>query len=515
MRGRGFRRIAVPSQFQPPSDVKTYPSPVGGWNTRDPVDVMKTKYAITIDNWMVVPGGYITRKGKLSYATGITGGAKSLMVYSPPSGSDKMFVASPTDIYNVSATGAVGAADVSSLISGAWQSVMQSNSGASVMIAVNGADTPRYYDGTWHTAGITGTGLSASSNLIGLWLHKERVWFVEKDSLNVWYLATSAIIGTATKFPMQGIFKLGGYVVAGGTISRDGGRGTDDYWVAITNKGEVAVYSGTDPASASTWALVGVYKISEPIGRRCAMQLGSDLAVLTKIGVITLSTVMSIAQSGQVNSSITDAISPSFVDAAINSGFSHWSMIEAPSDHLVLVNIPQSSTMAHQYVFSAETGAWFRFKNFDALCWGLFNNELYFGDNGGKVWKYTGELDDGAAVASQMQWAFTDLGYGGEKTIEMVRASMQAPAQFNPQFSIKADYDTSAPVLNTTAFTETGTPWGSPWGSPWSVPTRTISKWVSAAGHGRAVSVAFSLRSTKRLRLNAIDIMYGTGSYLA
>jgi hypothetical protein len=44
---------------------------------------------------------------------------------------------------------------------------------------------------------------------------------------------------------------------------------TDDYAAFITSEGQVAVYSGADPASSTTWSLVGVFDIGAPIGRRC------------------------------------------------------------------------------------------------------------------------------------------------------------------------------------------------------------------------------------------------------
>jgi hypothetical protein len=41
--------------------------------------------------------------------------------------------------------------------------------------------------------------------------------------------------------------------------SIDAGIGIDDYAAFISDQGEVALYKGSDPTSATTWALVGTF----------------------------------------------------------------------------------------------------------------------------------------------------------------------------------------------------------------------------------------------------------------
>jgi hypothetical protein len=55
--------------------------------------------------------------------------------------------------------------------------------------------------------------------------------------------------------------------------------------VFVTDQGEVMVYRGTDPSSASTWALIGIWIVGAPIGNRCLMKYGGDLLVLTLDGL--------------------------------------------------------------------------------------------------------------------------------------------------------------------------------------------------------------------------------------
>ena len=52
----------------------------------------------------------------------------------------------------------------------------------------------------------------------------------------------------------------------------------------------MVVYQGTDPASVSTFGIVGVYFVVEfPLGRRVGSQFGGDLLLLSSYGVIRCS----------------------------------------------------------------------------------------------------------------------------------------------------------------------------------------------------------------------------------
>jgi hypothetical protein len=57
---------------------------------------------------------------------------------------------------------------------------------------------------------------------------------------------------------------MGGYLMAMGTWTIDAGYGVDDLAVFITNMGEVIVYRGTDPSSATTWGWSGYSRSAHP-----------------------------------------------------------------------------------------------------------------------------------------------------------------------------------------------------------------------------------------------------------
>ena len=134
------------------SSLKSYPAPVGGWNTRDALAEMKPTEAIMLDNWFPRTSYCEIRGGYSSHCTGMTGAGKSLVVYNSLSGTNKMFCATASGVYDVSSSGAVSAS-VATPTNGKYQHTMFGDGTSNWLIMVNGVDKPLYYDGsTWTTA---------------------------------------------------------------------------------------------------------------------------------------------------------------------------------------------------------------------------------------------------------------------------------------------------------------------------------------------------------------------------
>lgn len=209
---------------------------------------------------------------------------ETLMVYNK-GGTEKMFACAGSAIYDVTAGGAVGAGAVTGLTNARWQWTMMTTSGGVYLTCVNGADTPRLYDSTggWATTpAITGV---TAADLINVWVYRNRLYYVEKNSTNCWYLSSDSIGGAATVFSLGGVFKRGGFLVSGGSWSVATNGGLEENCAFISSEGEVAIYRGTYPGDTA-WSLVGVYQIGKPLGYRCTWKAGGDLAVLCEDGII-------------------------------------------------------------------------------------------------------------------------------------------------------------------------------------------------------------------------------------
>src|SRR5690606_34962161 len=60
-----------------------------------------------------------------------------------------------------------------------------------------------------------------TADLIYPFVYKQRLFFVQRESMNVWYLPVDQIGGELTLLPLAGVFEKGGQIVFGTTWSND------------------------------------------------------------------------------------------------------------------------------------------------------------------------------------------------------------------------------------------------------------------------------------------------------
>lgn len=448
------RTLATAANLAVPASLA---APVGGWNARDALGSMKPLDAVYLKNWFPTPTDVGLRLGYSNFATGMSGQVESLMAYAGGA-TDKLFAAVGTSIYDVSSGGAVGAAAVTSLTNARFQYVNVATAGGNFLLAVNGADKMRYYTGSGWTADgggtYTVTGVNTNT-IIGITLFKNRVWMVQKDTLNAWYLGTNSIQGTATAFPLQGIARLGGYIMAVGTWTMDGGYGMDDMLVFITNKGEVIVYNGLDPAEASSWQLTGVWNIGSPVGRRCFLKMGGDLLVICQDGLLPLSRAL---QSDRVDTSaaLTDKILSAISQATTTYGANYgWQLCTFPKQNMLLLNVPVATGSQEQYVMNTITKAWCNFTGWAANCWELWGDQVYFGGNGVVCKAWDTYADGSANIVGDGKQAFNYFGTPGMlKHFTMMRPIISTNGSPSIGAGINVDFEDTN-VTSTVSFAST------------------------------------------------------------
>ena len=499
------------------STITTLPAPTGGWNTRDPLPSMKPEDAIVLDNMVPGVGKVSMRRGYEEHATGLGSYVESLMVYSGVDGAEKMFGATPTEVYEVTLAAAVGSADLTGKSNGRWQHTMFSTAAGKFLIMFNGADAGAVYNGSsWSAASITGV---ADTDIIGVTAHVGRLWLTQKNTLSAWYLGVSAIAGSATEFPIGQFCKLGGYLLAVGSWTRDGGAGMDDNIVFVTSNGEVVIYQGVDPSSSTTWGLVGVFKIATPVGRRCLVKAGGDLAVVTSAGVLPLSQVLGINVSAQANAGFTNKIAPSFAAAFQTSGSVHgWEIIEYPRANLIMCNIPIAERVEqHQYIANTLTGSWARWRNMNAGCWASMGSNLYFGGNDGSVYKFdTGHADNGSSISFIVQQAYSNFGAPSSKRFIAARPLVLAPATYSASMQMLVDYDTSLVSIAGGVTVSAQSMWDvALWDvDDWDASSTPVGVWQSINGLGQVGSLSIKDTLGQEFVLNHTDVLFETGNYL-
>lgn len=506
--------------------VRSVPAPLGGWNARDSVMSMKATDAISLDNWFVDQNGDLrTRGGRTLHASGLGSEVATMLVYNPPADLSRLFAVAGDKIFSVTNPGPVGAAVVTGLTSPHLESCMMTTIGGTYLIFGNGVDTPRIFNGTtWGNYTATAaSGLTLTvSKLNSPTLMVNRLWWIEKGTLTAWYGDVASIggAGTLNRFPMGAVFQNGGELVAMGTWTRDGGSGPDDYTVFLSSKGEVVIYQGDNPASIDSWAKVGVYVLAPPLGRRCMMKAGADLAILTTTGVVLLSQVLDSNVSGQSSIAVTNKIRGAFINAASAAQTaSGWQVIEYPAQGLIVVNVPaQPGVEYHQYVLTADKGTWARFKGMNGSCWALFNGSIYQGGLDGKVYRYDPDMetDDGKPIEAFVQTAFSDFGTLQTKQFLLCRPLMQGPFDFVPRISLRLEGDVSPPLAQAVGASGDGPTWDEwQWDLQfWGVTRVPTTEWTVLTGMGRRASIAFRVTTEVALTFNSADITYQVGGIL-
>lgn len=479
---------------------------------------MKPDEAWVLDNYIPDDLGVQQRRGSSPFTTGMAGNfVESLLEYNAAGSNPKLFAATPNRIYDASVAGAAGAPEISGLLNGRWQNTMFSTPGGNFLVACNGADAVRNYNGSiWSTPAITGV---TPSTLVNVTAHVQRLWFVRQSTLEIWYLEPLSIAGAATKIDFAPICKKGGELVAMASWSRDGGSGLDDFAVFATSKGQILVYQGIDPGSIDTWALVGIFDAPEPVGRRCFVKLGADLCYLSSQGVYPLPQFLGQSSAGRAESSVTNNISGAFRTAFLSSGTKFgWQIIEYQKEHLLIVNVPiRERAEQHQYVMNLQTGKWCRLKGMNAGCWGIKGDDLFFGGNDGKTWAYGGVGiydDDGEPVDALACQAFNDFGYVGVKTFNSARALMTGPNGYVPQVKLLMDFKhDSLPTFTPEVFAEIGPEWDiAEWDvTDWAVTQNVTNQWRPVSGAGVVASICLASSVTTALTWNQTDIQFENG----
>lgn len=509
------------------SSTITVTAPIGGWNAINPLATMSPNEAVIIDNWFCLPTELMTRKGYTEWNTGVDGNIESFINYDAPDGTIEMFVASDDagacSIWDVSQQEPViPSAVVTGLTSARFHSCAVANTGGTFTMAVNGADYLLLYDGaTWQSVNSTSTPFAITgvdtSTLTDLIVHHRRVWLTEKDSMKCWYLDIDAIAGAAQSFDFAPLFQMGGSIAKIDTWTLDAGYGMDDYFVVITTAGEIAIYSGTDPSSADTWRLNGIYYCGSPVGRNCTMKYGGDVLLLNKDGLVPLSQWL-MSSRVNIKTSITNKIQQRITDATSKYANNYgWQVVLFPPENMLFINIPISETEFEQYVMNTISGAWSRFTDITSTCWTFLNERCFFA-YGGKVYRFwDGQSDNNTTINTDLLPAFSAFGSQSQiKRFTMARVSMgyDVSFAFSGQMSLDFDLATQPPAPYNMLSTSAGVWDVSDWdASIWGGTMTPFARWQMATGMAHYGSFRIKTSSkTSDVRYYATDyVMEGGG----
>ncbi len=481
------------------------PSPIGGLNMRDSIDAMEDTDAILMDNYYPSESSVCLRNGYKAYALqDADTSIETLIKFCNPQHS-RLFAATAGKIIDVTS----GSDDVmvDELDCNVWQYVQFRDR----LLLANGVDNPlSYYENgqgvfVWEDTVLSGTEL-VKKHLCKPTISKQRVFYVEKNSLCYWYAdGVGEVQGTLNKVDLSFLTTKGGYLAAIASWTLDGGQGIDDLTVFITSEGEVLVYSGSNPSDPDDWKMRGKYFVSRPIGDNCVLQYQGDIVLICEEGYLPLSAVLKLAGSNVNSVAYSDKIRGLFLSRVKNGkNLFGWQGIIYPRGGYALFNVPIGAQF-EQHVINMSSGAWCRFVGINSLCWCLFEGRLFFGSESGVYLFDEGQSDDGMPIAGSVHQAYCALGSASFKKILMLNPRIKSNTSFALNIYTNMDFDDQDKEYAENIGSASGSRWNfskwsclaQPIGTKWgSLKTKIQSQWIGNNALGFKASVVFRTKTS-------------------
>jgi hypothetical protein len=511
--------------------MKSFPTLIRGWIANEALSDPQPGGAALLENWFPTATELRMRAGNQLFGTIGDGSGPVVSLFSYVTGTIKrMFGATAASIFDVTTVldPLVSPAPAfGSFTSGNWSVVQFATAGGVFLRGVNGADTPFVFDGSGFssTPAITG---ADPTKLLFVWAYKRRLFFIQKDTLDVWYLPVDQIGGAAVRMPLGAVFNRGGSLMFGGSWSLDSGAGLSEQCVFMTTEGEVAVYAGDDPSSADSWKKVGVYRIGKPLGPKAVMRAGGDLVIATDIGFVPLSQAIQRDVAALSPAAVSYPIETAWNERVAQRGTLPWHCEVWPTRQMVMIALPAAAdARAEMLIANARTGAWTLYTGWQGTCLCGFGDRMFYGSTAGRIIEAEiGGKDVGQPGHSAIPYTahavplFEGLrATGMAKEAGLARAVLRTSGEVLPRMSAHADYQIELPVSPDAPMDVTASVWGlgvwdtSLWGGQ-QVKT-TVQDWESVSAIGTVLSAGISITSggiaPPRIELVRIDLTYQVG----
>lgn len=297
-----------------------------------------------------------------------------------------------------------------------------------IVIITNGVDAPLKYDGTT----VTALGGSPPTTAIKSHIHKNRVWMIDATDK---MLATCSALNTPEAYTGTGSgyidFK---FVLAHGDELVDIVSYVD--LLVFIFKNHIAIYSGSNPVGVdSDFQLVQLIDGVGAVGTGVTVTLGTDLAILTPQGVVTLRQTVS---TGNLNMGLLSKdIAPTLRLALNSSGGISAVHYKKYGWLLFLIG-----TTIYGYSYSWK--AWFRIVGTDVG--GFFttsadalyitgNGDYYAYDSG---WSFNGTNIEMLWEPAWLRIAKGEVNYAYPQVMEMLtRPSLDATIGMQVMYDLK------------------------------------------------------------------------------
>ena len=398
----------------------TIPAPLGGVNFQSGIANVQMPEAVQLDNWIARPACVESRGGTIVRNQGEMNNFPIRTLAPHPNG--WMVIGTEDKLYPYDTNTNTLSLFTSGFTESRWNFTLFND----LVILCNGADTPQAYPGAFTFTPLVITGVT-SSTLWGCQTFKGRVYYWQRDKQEFWYAAAGAYQGALSRYDLSAFTIKDGYLLALVPLTIDGGAGPDDLAAFVFSTGEVLLFQGDDPGSATAWQQIGRFYIPNPIGPQSWLITGSASIVGTVIGAVDLARALAVGPY-DVSAVIGQQVTGTAVNA-LPTPIVHSQMLVVPNDNIIwwaryAEDSFNSGSDIQTLAMDLTAKRWSRFTNLTELagmgttCVGVCNGRLFLGDDLGDLHEYsltdTGDsvATDGGPIRTQFTTvqAYTDFG---------------------------------------------------------------------------------------------------------
>jgi hypothetical protein len=337
-----------------------------------------------------------------------------------------------------------------------WKNTVDHTSAASGTFAADRTAHPTFWtsasapDGAGYITGPIGSNVVNGRSLSFVCKYRNRLFFIETKSMNLWYLGINSISGALTEIPLSGNATHGGYLVFLANWTIDAGDGIDDKLIAMTSEGEVLIFSGNDPADPNNWKQEGQYHLSPPLGMNAFDNVGGDVLILTVDGIIPISQAITKSAGELELALVTRAIKRMWRDEVNAKRQYPWTFKKWDEYGGNFVTFP-GGTPGNRYALAMNntTGAFARCLGWDAMCFVRLRGDMFFGNQDGIIMQCerTG-YDDGKPYVATLVGGWDMFQAGMQEIVwHQARAIFISPPfePFEPQITATTDFIVTIP----------------------------------------------------------------------
>lgn len=496
----------------------TVPAPTGGWNASSALDDMPKDEAVTLINWFPETTYCRLRSGFQTHSDTTTAAPVTALATYSSGTADDLLAYSDGAWYDVTTSTPALLATVGT--NEYWTTTNYATAAGQYLIAVNGDATPQVYDGATMVAAVnTIGGAPPAISFSSVCSFNNRLYYAETNSLSIWYLPVGQYQGALTEYDLGPLATQGGEIVAIQTWTRDNASaGANEMFVAVTDQGEVFIFTGLYPGGA--WNISARFVVGRPVaGPNCLIRLGPDLVLMCEDGFQPLGQYLQLGQSQAQRVALSAKIGNAVTAAVRNYGtLDGWCATLYPARNMLLFNVPQGSDVYVQYVVNTLTGAWGQYQGMNGPAWACLNGSMYFGGLDGVVYlAEAGTSDNGAAINAEWLGSYQYAGgRGAMKRFTMARPIFQTTGAVTVRMDVDVDF-VNTDIGAATLSTSTAGVWGtSIWGFfAWGGAYQLQRDWISVSGLGYAVAPHMKVSTTTiSMNLMATDILWESGGFL-